>query len=94
MNINVGYGISIWDAAYRYGNLPHRYGHPGYRYGIWANDMEDDSIDMDILRIDMGYLVTLVVGPHSATMRDAGLSYYHTLCLHLPRPSNFPLHSL
>jgi hypothetical protein len=55
----MGYGISIWDAVYRYGYLPHRYGHPGYRYGIWANDMGDESIDTVILRIDVGYLVTL-----------------------------------
>jgi hypothetical protein len=45
--------------VYRYGHSPYRYGHPGYRHGIWANDMEDDSIDMVILYIDMGYLVTL-----------------------------------
>jgi len=31
-------------------------------YGIWANDMGDDSIDTVILRIDMGYLVTLIDG--------------------------------
>ncbi len=54
------YVISIWDAVYRYGYLPYRYGHPGYRYGIWANDMGDDSIDMVISHIDMGYLVTLM----------------------------------
>jgi len=29
------------------------------RYGRWANDMGDDSIDMVISHIDMGYLVTL-----------------------------------
>ena len=46
------YELSIWDMVYRYG-------HPGYQYGIWANDMGDDSIDMVILDIDMGYLVTL-----------------------------------
>ena len=52
--------------AYRYGHPPYRYSHPGYRYGhagyrygIWANDMGDDSIDMVILDIDTGYLVTL-----------------------------------
>ena len=28
----------------------------GVRYGIWANDMGDDSIDMVITHIDMGYL--------------------------------------
>jgi hypothetical protein len=27
-------------------------------YGIWADDMGDDSIDMVISHIDMGYLVT------------------------------------
>ncbi len=57
--IDIEYGISIEDTVYRYGNLPYRYGHPGYRYGIWANDMGDDSIDMVISHIDMGYLVTL-----------------------------------
>jgi hypothetical protein len=45
--------------VYRYGHLPYRYDHPGYRYGTWANDMGDDSIDMVILHIDTGYLVTL-----------------------------------
>jgi hypothetical protein len=48
----MGYGISILSFRYRYG-------HPGYRYGIWANDMGDDSIDMVILDMDIGYLVTL-----------------------------------
>ena len=33
----------------------------GYRYGIWDIDMGDDSIDMVILDIDMGHLVTTVV---------------------------------
>jgi len=42
------YGLSIWDMTYRYGHSP-------YRYGIWANDMGEDSIDMVILDIDMGY---------------------------------------
>jgi hypothetical protein len=45
--------------VHRYGYLPYRYGHPPYRYGIWANDMGDDSIDMIISHIDMGYIVTL-----------------------------------
>jgi hypothetical protein len=45
--------------VYRYGHSPYRYGHPGYRHRIWANDVGDDSIDMVILDIDMGYLVTL-----------------------------------
>jgi hypothetical protein len=52
MNIDMGYGISIWDEVYRYGHLP-------YRYGIWADDMGDDSIGTVISHIDMGYLVTL-----------------------------------
>jgi len=47
---------------YRYGHPPYRYCHPEYRYGTWANDMRDDSIDMVISHIHMGYLVTL---PHS-----------------------------
>ena len=55
----MGYGISIRDMVYRSGYLTYRYGHPGYRYGIGANDMGDDSIDVVILEIDMGYLVTL-----------------------------------
>ena len=49
--------------GYRYGHSQYRYGHPGYRYGIWANDMGDDSIDMVILDIDMGCLVTLGDSP-------------------------------
>jgi hypothetical protein len=49
MNIDMGYGISIWDT--------------GYRYGIWANDMGDDSIDTVILHIDMGFLVTVPPRP-------------------------------
>ena len=61
--------------VYRYGHPPYRYGHPGYRYGIWANDMGDDSIDMVILHIDMGYLVTLPAPPY--------------LCLVLRRPRGF-----
>jgi hypothetical protein len=60
MNIEMGYGISIWDTVYRYGYLPYRYGHPGYRYGIWAHDMGDHSIYTVILQIDMAYLVTLL----------------------------------
>jgi len=51
---------------YRY-----RYGHPGYRYGVWANDMEDDRIDMVILEIDMGYIVTLpaaVINVHKGAL--------------------------
>jgi hypothetical protein len=52
-------GLSIWDMVYRYNYLPYRSGHPGYRYGIRANDVGDDSIDMVILHVDMGYLVTL-----------------------------------
>jgi len=58
-DIDMRYGLSIWDMVYRYGHSPYRYGHPGYRHRIWANDVGDDSIDMVILDIDMGYLVTL-----------------------------------
>jgi len=57
MGIDMGYGLSIWDMVYRYGHSPHRYGHPGYRYGIWDIDMGDDSIDIVMLDIDIGYLV-------------------------------------
>jgi len=39
--------ISIWEIDV------------GYRYGIWADDMGDRNIDMVILEIDVGYLVTL-----------------------------------
>ena len=60
MIIDVGYGLSIWDTVYLYGHPPYRCGHPGYRCGIWANDMGDDSIDMVISYIEMGYLVTLL----------------------------------
>jgi len=45
-----------WDI-----DVGYRYGLPRYRYGIWDIDMGDDSIDMVILDIDMGYLVTLLV---------------------------------
>jgi len=70
MNIDTGYGISIWDTVYRHGNLPYRYGHPGYRYGMWANDVGNDNIDTVgddnihtvISHIDMGNLVTLPWG--------------------------------
>jgi hypothetical protein len=61
--------------GHRYGYLPYlsyRYGHPGYGYRIWANDMGDDSIDMVILYIDMGYLVTLLCGPHQITGNHFG----------------------
>jgi hypothetical protein len=63
MEIDMAYGISIGVMVYRHGHPPYRYGHPGYRYGIWSNDMGDDSIDMVISHIDMGYLVTLSVNP-------------------------------
>jgi len=72
MNIDMGYGISIWDTGYRYDCLPYRHGHPGYRYGIWAKDMGDDSIDMVISHIDMGYLVTLL--PTIASSYDSSPS--------------------
>ena len=53
----MGYGKSTSV----YGHSPYRYGHPGYRYGIWSIDMGDDSIDMVILHIEIGYLVTLAM---------------------------------
>jgi hypothetical protein len=59
----MGHGISIWYTVYRYDYLPYRHGHAGYRYGIWPVDMGDDSIDMVILEIDMGHLVTLRLIP-------------------------------
>jgi hypothetical protein len=49
----MGYVLSIWDTVYRYGYLPHR-------YGRWDNDMGDDSVDVVVLHIDVGYPVTLV----------------------------------
>jgi len=33
-NIDMEYGLSIWDTVYRYVYLPYPYGHLGYRYGI------------------------------------------------------------
>ena len=67
MNLDMDYGTSIWDKAYRYGiNLPYRYGRPEYRYGLWANDKGDDGIDTVISHIDMGYLVTLLPAPTEA----------------------------
>jgi hypothetical protein len=66
-NIDTEYGSSMWDMVYRYGYVPYQYGHPGYRYGIWANDVEDDSIDTVISHIDMGYHVRLAVYRHTRT---------------------------
>jgi hypothetical protein len=51
----MGNGIMVCQ----YGSSPYRYGYLGYQSGIWANDMEDDCIDVVILEIDMGCLVTL-----------------------------------
>jgi hypothetical protein len=62
-DINMEYGLSIWVTVCRYGYLPYRYGHAGYRYGIWPNDMVVDGIDMVILHIDLGDLVTLFTRP-------------------------------
>jgi hypothetical protein len=54
------YVLSIWDMVYRRDYLPYRYGHPGrHRYGKWPNDMGEDSIDVVILDVDIGYLGTL-----------------------------------
>jgi len=61
MGYRYGYRYGIWDMGHRYGHPPYRYGHPGYRCGIWANDMGDDSIDMVIQDIDVGYVVTLAM---------------------------------
>jgi len=49
------FGIRFIDMIIRHSDMVIQ----GYRYGIWANDMGDDSIDMVILDIDIGYLVTL-----------------------------------
>jgi hypothetical protein len=65
----MGYGITIWNTAYRYGHLPYRYSHPGDRNGIWPNDMGDDSIDMVISHIDMGYLVALSMALRMGRLR-------------------------
>jgi hypothetical protein len=43
--------------------MRYRYEH---RCGIWANDRGDDNIDMVILDIDMGYLVTLLLCKRAA----------------------------
>jgi len=75
MNIGMGYtGISIWDTVYAYGHLSCRYGHPGYRYEIWVDDLGDDSIDIVILRIDMGYFATLL----SPTLTAAATSRWYS----------------
>jgi hypothetical protein len=50
--------------VYRYGYLRYRYGHLGYQCGIGAKDVGDDSIDVIISHIDMGYLITLRAPPH------------------------------
>jgi len=49
--------ISIWSSWYS-------------RYEIWAIDMGDDSIDMVILHIDMGYPVTLIESPPGSKPND------------------------
>jgi hypothetical protein len=53
--IRCRYGRSIWEIAM--GDRTSM----RYRYGICANDMGDDSINMVVAHIDMGYLVTLDV---------------------------------
>ena len=52
-DIDMGYGLSIWATAYRYGHPPYRYGHLGYRYRMWVKDMADCSIVVVISHIDM-----------------------------------------
>jgi len=42
----------------------------GYRYGIWVNGMGNDNIDMVILDIDMGYIVTLSAPPYPVVQVD------------------------
>jgi len=64
-DIDMEYGVSILDMVYRYGH------HPGYRYGTWADDMRDDSIDVVISHVDMGYLVTL--DPPGPALRVSGV---------------------
>jgi hypothetical protein len=54
--IDMEHGISIWVSTI---STFRRYSHPGCRYGIWSSDVGDDRIDMVMLHIDMGYLVTL-----------------------------------
>ena len=77
---------AIWDIYLGYSFLHYRYGHHGHRYGIWASDMGDGSIDMLILHLDMGYLVTLMSCSSQALLRgvidileqcigEAGLTY-------------------
>ena len=68
--------ILLWEI-----DMGHRYGRSdisivisirdmGYRCGIRANHMGDESIDMVILPIDMGYLVTLPA-PRARGLRGA-----------------------
>jgi hypothetical protein len=54
----VSIGISKWDMC--------------CRYWIWANHMGDDSIDMVVLEIDMGCLVTLVVSRTQSSLPAVG----------------------
>jgi len=53
-DIDLGYGVSIWLCTISIWSSWISI------HGIWANDMGDDILDMVILEIDKGYLVTLV----------------------------------
>ena len=62
----ISIGLPIWNMVYPFGIWLYQHGHPRYRYGhrrhrcgIWANQMEDDSIDTVFSNLDRGYLVTL-----------------------------------
>ena len=59
-----------------------------YRYRTWANDMGDDSIDMVILHIDMGYLVTLDILETRAPPHTIIHSLYS---MKLPEPPYAPM---
>jgi len=89
----ISIGISIWDMGYGYrlryidmaiyGICVYRYGHPGHRCGIWPNDVGDESIDMVILQIDMGYIVPLVMQKYHSR-RYANMNYivYVRVCVY------------
>ena len=84
--------MSIWDIdmGYQYGILDINeisimvsIWNMGYRYGIWYIDMVTHHIDMVILDIDMGYLVTLRVALRPGPARQD--AHHHHPPLEPPR---------
>ena len=75
--IDLGYGISIWLSTISIWSS-------WISIWLWANDMGDDSIDMVILLIDMGHLVSLmdsarhVTGWHRHSRNERAHSYAMT----------------